>query len=310
MIDRGGSDRAGRYEAVDIEVRGGSLRVGIWGPDSSPPVLAIHGITASHLAWQLVAEALPDLRIIGPDLRGRGRSNELPGPYGFDQHADDLARLIDHLGLGPVPIVGHSMGGFVAVAVAHRHPDLISGVLLLDGGLPFVVGPEVVLDLLVASTLGPALERLDLSFESVESYRAFWRGHPALTDAWGPALIDYIDYDLTGEAPSLHSTVSVEAVRTDARQQFATSVDDLVLAPLNRPMTMITAPRGLLGVAPGLYPTEVMDRWRAVLPDLEVTELDDVNHYTMLMAPAGVAQIAPRIADFRRNVLIPRNDCP
>ena len=46
-----------------------------------------------------------------------------------------------------------------------------------------------------------------------------------------------------------------------------------------------------------------------LLPDLEVTELDDVNHYTMLMAAAGVAQIAPRIADFRRYVLIPRNDC-
>ena len=141
VIDRGGSDRSGRYEAVDVEVRGGSLRVGIWGTESGPPVLAIHGITASHLAWQLVAEALPDLRIIAPDLRGRGRSSELPGPYGFDQHADDLARLIDQLGLGPVPIVGHSMGGFVAVAVAHRHPDLISGVLLLDGGLPFVRRP-------------------------------------------------------------------------------------------------------------------------------------------------------------------------
>ena len=193
-------------------------------------MLAIHGITANHLAWQLVAEALPDLRIVAPDLRGRGRSGGLPGPYGIDQHADDLAQLIDQLGLGPVPVVGHSMGGFVAVAVAHRHPELISGVLLLDGGLPFVVGPEVDLDQLVAGALGPALERLDLTFESVEAYRAFWRRHPALTEAWGPALIDYIDYDLTGDAPSLHSTVSAEAVRTDARQQFATSVDDQVLA--------------------------------------------------------------------------------
>ena len=189
------------------------------------------------------------------------------------------------------------MGGFVAVAAAHRHPDLISGVLLLDGGLPFVVGPEVDLDQLVAGTLGPALERLDLSFESVEAYRAFWRRHPALTEAWGPALIDYVDYDLAGDAPSLRSTVSAEAVRTDARQQFATSVDDQVLAPLNRPMTMITAPRGLLGAPPGLYPTDVMDRWRALLPGLEVAELDDVNHYTMVMSAAGVAQIAPRIAD-------------
>ncbi len=298
MSERAVNSRPGRYKTVDVEVRGGPLRVGVWGADAGAPVLAVHGITANHLAWRLVADALPDFRIVAPDLRGRGRSSGLPAPYGMAQHADDLAQLVDQLGVAPVPVVGHSMGGFVAVAAAHRHPELISGVLLLDGGLPFVVGPEVDLDQLVAGALGPALERLDLSFESVEAYRAFWRGHPALAEAWGPALIDYVDYDLTGEAPSLHSTVSVEAVRTDARQQFATSVDDLVLAPLNRPMTMITAPRGLLGVAPGLYPTEVMDQWRAVLPDLEVAELDDVNHYTMLMTAAGVAQIAPRIADF------------
>ena len=259
-------------------------------------MLAIHGITANHLAWRLAAEALPNLRIIAPDLRGRGRSGRLPGPYGFDQHADDLARLIDQLGPGPVPIVGHSMGGFVAVAAAHRHPELISGVLLLDGGLPFVLGPEVDLDQVQSVTLGPALERLDLSFESVEAYRAFWRRHPALTDAWGPELIDYVDYDLTGDVPRLHSAVSAEAARTDGRQQYATSVDDQVLARLTRPMTMITAPRGLLGAPPGLYPTDVMHRWRALLPRLEVIELDDVNHYTMVMAAAGVAQIAPRIA--------------
>ncbi len=113
-------------------------------------MLAVHGITANHLAWQLVADALPDVRIVAPDLRGRGRSSGLPGPYGMVQHADDLARLVDQLGLGPVPVVGHSMGGFVAVAVADRHPELIRGVLLLDGGLPFVVGPEVDLDQLVA----------------------------------------------------------------------------------------------------------------------------------------------------------------
>ena len=123
MNNRAANDRPGRYEAVDVDVRGGPLRVGIWGTEAGAPVLCVHGITANHLAWQLVAEALPDLRIVAPDLRGRGRSSELPGLYGFDQHADDLADVIGRLNLGPVPVVGHSMGGFVAVAAAHRHPE-------------------------------------------------------------------------------------------------------------------------------------------------------------------------------------------
>ena len=145
MIDRGGSDRPDATKPWTSRSAADRCGSGSGGPRPVAPVLAVHGITANHLAWQLVAEALPDLRIVAPDLRGRGRSSELPGPYGFDQHADDLAQLIDQLGLGPVPVVGHSMGGFVAMAVAHRHPDLISAVLLLDGGLPFVVGPELIL---------------------------------------------------------------------------------------------------------------------------------------------------------------------
>ena len=94
---------ADRYRTVDVPVRGGDLRVGIWEPtgDASepagPPVLAVHGITASHRAWVSVAARLPGARIIAPDLRGRGRSNQLPGPFGITGHADDLARVLDHL---------------------------------------------------------------------------------------------------------------------------------------------------------------------------------------------------------------------
>jgi|SRR5450631_1364384 len=69
----------GMYRTHDLPVDGGTLRVGEWGPDSSdetaaPTVIALHAITASHLAWAPVAQACPRLRVIAPDLRGRGRS--------------------------------------------------------------------------------------------------------------------------------------------------------------------------------------------------------------------------------------------
>ena len=76
-------------DALDVAVAGGSLRVATW-PGTGTPVLAIHGITSSSRSWPLLAQHL-DQPVVAPDLRGRGRSNQLPGPVGLVAHADDCA---------------------------------------------------------------------------------------------------------------------------------------------------------------------------------------------------------------------------
>ena len=76
--------------AVAVPVPGGDLQVGVWDASDAgepggdaPTIMAIHGVTSSHLAWELLAEQLPGVRIVAPDLRGRGRSNELEGAAGM-----------------------------------------------------------------------------------------------------------------------------------------------------------------------------------------------------------------------------------
>lgn len=65
-----------------VPVDGGKLHVGDWG-GARPVVLALHGITASHVSWTGVAARLTGCRLVAPDLRGRGRSRDLLGPYGL-----------------------------------------------------------------------------------------------------------------------------------------------------------------------------------------------------------------------------------
>jgi len=104
------------YRIHDVPVEGGFLRVGEWGPvdQVAPTVIAVHGITGSHLAWAWIAEAMPEVRVIAPDLRGRGRSAGLPGPYGMARHAADLEAVIDALDLF------HQARLVKRAAVAHR----------------------------------------------------------------------------------------------------------------------------------------------------------------------------------------------
>ncbi len=290
------------YRTVDVPVRGGLLRVGVWEPvgvADPETVLAVHGITASHRAWPAIVEALPRVRLIAPDLRGRGRSNVLPGPYGMAQHADDLLATLDLLHVPDAVVVGHSMGGFVAVVFAHRNPSRVRRIVLVDGGIPLPapaglpVGtdPEVLLQVV----LGPAAERLSLTFPDEAAYLRFWRAHPAFQNGWSDAVADYVGYDLDGTAPRLRSSSSYDAVAADSLELYAGGPVPDALAELAHETTLLRAPRGLLDEPIPLYPRDHLAAWQELLPLLAVRDVPDVNHYTIIMSPTGVAEVAAEI---------------
>ncbi len=76
----------------------------------------------------------PALTVLAVDLRGHGRSSKPAGPYDVPTVAGDLAALIEQLGLDRPVVVGQSWGGNVAVELAALHPDLVRGIVCVDGG--------------------------------------------------------------------------------------------------------------------------------------------------------------------------------
>lgn len=288
------------YRRQAVPVNGGELAVGVWGPDDAPTVLAIHGITASHLSWQTLAETMPELRIIAPDLRGRGRSNALPGPWGMPAHAADMVAVLDAFALDRVTVVGHSMGAFVASTLAARAPERVADLVLIDGGLP-IPHPVGVADAdLLKALIGPAAERLSMTFESVQAYRDFWRVHPAFADEWTPAIEAYVDYDLDGQAPTLSPSSSYEAVAEDSLQLNGDQGYADALAALAMPVTFLRAPRGLMNEPTALYSTSTVEEWEARMPGLTTGEVADVNHYTIVMARRGAEAVAAVVRSVAR----------
>lgn len=286
-----------RYITQDVPVRGGSLRVGVWEPVGEPvgTVLAVHGITASHRAWPLLAGALPDVRVVAPDLRGRGRSNGLPGPYGMPAHAEDMVAVLDALGVGTAVVVGHSMGGFVGVVLADRHPERVAGLVLVDGGMPLTPPPGVSPDELARAVLGPAAERLRMTFPDRVAYREFFRQHPALARDWSAYVEAYVDYDLEGEEPALRPATTLEALEEDIRELVDGDSVLRAVERLDRPTDWLLAPRGLLDEVPPLYPDADRAAWAERVPALRPVEVPDVNHYTIVMSERGVQGILPSI---------------
>ena len=260
----------------------------------TPTVVAIHGITSAHTAWPMIVARLPGLRVVAPDLRGRGRSNGLPGPYGMAQHAADVVQAMDHLGVGRATVVGHSMGGFVTVVLAAAHPERLAGVVLVDGGFPFEVPPGMTVDTMISTVLGPAAERLSQTFASKEAYRDFWRAHPSFVGHWSPLLEAYSDYDLVEGPTGWHPATSRAAMLEDARDLYGAAVVTEALRRLPGRATLLTAPRGLVNTVP-LYSSGAVARIRQAHPQLTVEEVADVNHYTIVMAEAGAKAVATAV---------------
>jgi pimeloyl-ACP methyl ester carboxylesterase len=283
---------------VDLPVEGGALRALRFG-DGPRLAVALHGITASAMGWRAIGRQMShEWSLLALDLRGRGGSADLPGPYGLRRHASDVSRVVADLGAGPVVLVGHSMGGYVAVLAAAARPGLYQRLVLIDGGLAAPLPPGADPDEVLAATIGPALTRLQQTFASEQAYLDFFRAHPALADAWNDDIEAYVRYDLTGPPGRMRSRVREDAVREDGRDVFGDAdVIGAGLRGLRMPTLLLTAPKGLFGQPPGFLPDQLVAYWRQELPHLQIEQVADTNHYTIAFAPHGAAVVASRITD-------------
>ncbi|MEU8143798.1 alpha/beta hydrolase [Nonomuraea sp. NPDC048901] len=259
-------------------------------------IIAVHGITASLMAWAAVARLLPaDWSLVAMDLRGRGHSAALPGPYGLTRHAEDVLRVADHVGAGPETVLtGHSMGAYVA-ALAGAERDF-ARVVLVDGGLPLPLPEGADPDAVLEATLGPAVERLRRTFPTPEAYVGFFMAHPAFLDSWNADAEAYVRYDLTGTEGALRSRVAGDAVREDGRWMLTESERiGAALSAIGAPLSLIRAPRGLLNQDTGMLPDALAATWTARLPGLADEVIPGCNHYTIMFDERCASIVADRL---------------
>jgi 3-oxoadipate enol-lactonase len=183
------------------------------------PLVLLHGHTLDHRMWQdLLPVLTPHGRVITPDLAGHGRSSFSPD---CGSMADDVAALMDHLGIRAAAICGLSMGGGVAVSFALRYPERCSALIPVDAALnsyrfPTWQGARPYAKIARSEGLAPALEAwlADALFAPAmtapvgEQVRAIVREFPG--DAWlgrAPAQAPDVppDHERLGEiqAPTL-----------------------------------------------------------------------------------------------------------
>jgi pimeloyl-ACP methyl ester carboxylesterase len=102
---------------------------------SGTPIVFVHGLMCSSSTWAAQVDRLAtDHRVIAPDLFGHGESAKPAGDYSLGAHAATLRDLFDALGIADATVVGHSLGGGIALQLAYLFPDRVNALVLVSSG--------------------------------------------------------------------------------------------------------------------------------------------------------------------------------
>jgi pimeloyl-ACP methyl ester carboxylesterase len=191
-----------RGQAASVRVHtvtgGGGLRLHVreWGKEDGPPILFIHGWSQNHLCWakQYESDLADEFRLVAYDLRGHGMSDAPLEPEHYTDAklwADDVAAIVEGLGLTQMTLVGWSYGSFVICDYVREHgQDRIAAVEFVEGAAK--LGPDAFGTLIGPGFLEPFADATADDLPSnIRGMRAFLKGalvKPVAADDFETAL--------------------------------------------------------------------------------------------------------------------------
>lgn len=123
------------------------------------PMVLVHGAGGNHLYWPPEIRRLQGVRVFAPDLPGHGKSQG-PGEQTIQGYSDALKSWLDYIGLQQIVLVGHSMGGAIAIKFTSQHPERVAGLGLISTGARLRVDPVLLADTGQSSTQASAIEMI------------------------------------------------------------------------------------------------------------------------------------------------------
>ena len=259
----------------------------------SSTVLLIHGLTGTSRWWIPVISHLPaSLGLVAPDMRGRGASSSLPGPYGIGTMAEDMKAVLQYLGVADATVAGYSMGAWIAAVLGNRHPEALRRIVMIDGGLRVPVDETLTEDDILDAAIGPSLQRLSARFPTRQAYYDFYREHPAFIGWWQSDLELVFDYELREIEGGLAVDANRDAVAASGRDIF---VNDAIVdagRELTVPADLLIVDHGMVGQPGGFIPEAAAIAAAESNRTLRHTMLEGLNHYSVMMGPG-----APHVAD-------------
>ena len=248
-----------------VRVNGITLHYLDWGPAEAPPVVLLHGITGHARVWDHLAERLlPGRRVLALDQRGHGDSDPAPDDdYRVGAMADDVAAFAGSLRLDRFALVGHSMGGRIAIKYAGDHAARLERLVIID------IGPDINLAGLqrVRDMMANAPERIESEEWAVEYIR---RANPLQNV---DMLRERVRHGLRRRPDGELTWKYAKGLRDMMREGRRDAVD------LWEPLPRIPCPTLIVrGAESDILAPEVAKKMAERLPDGRVVEIEGAGH--------------------------------
>ena len=244
-------------------------------------VFLLHGLAGHAEEWAQTASWLTArYRVEALDARGHGHSERAPVDVSLDAQVADAAFVIEHLGLRPVVLVGQSLGGVTALALAAERPDLVRGLVLVDASPSG--GPEEAES--AAVEIGTALRRWPVPFRSRAAALDFFArrfGGPLAAAAWA----DGLEQRDGGWWPRFDAEVMAQTLRESLRE------------PTWDRWERIGCPTLVVRAGNGIVEPDIAREMVAQLPGASLVEIPDAAHDLHLDRPGEWREALSRYLD-------------
>jgi pimeloyl-ACP methyl ester carboxylesterase len=215
------------------------------------PIVLLPGLGSGVVTYgRVIAELSKAARVVAIDNRGAGRSDKPDAPYTIEMMADDAAELLGALGIGPAHILGHSLGGRIALSLALTHPEQVKSLILISTSAKVPPGRRTGLQVLGAFwRRNPVLQRFD---NDPQPYYAFLRQSEASRN-----------FDCTSRLREVHAPTLILHGNRDRIAPLALAEEMHTGIPHSK---MVTYPGGhlMLFMRPGPCIRDVVDFVRTV----------------------------------------------
>jgi pimeloyl-ACP methyl ester carboxylesterase len=249
-----------------------------WG-EQGRPIVCVHGLTANAFCYQAYADNLArDHQLYAYDLRGRGDSDKPEYGYSVPIHTNDLAKLIDILGLERPVLIGHSLGALIALYFAAHYPEKLSKLVLVDAGAPLPWNtPQEQPAWLTAS-----ISRLGTTVPSFEEYTQRLKLAPFLGPYWNEYLDLYFEHDVRHNSDSSVASKCYREGILEEGRRYAEALPEQQWANVQVPTLLLRAGQGLFSDNDQMLPEESVAAARSGIKACRFVNYPSLNHYTIL----------------------------